>query len=99
MSFLTFTATLCGVYLLYYAVLIGIDLMVKAGSPGAASKTLIIEGLVSPEKVTLADVGFKEVVKADLVSAAAVGLGGVSLKDVFELSRAKALEYTRPVSF
>ncbi|MEJ2884643.1 hypothetical protein [Pedobacter sp. GR22-6] len=100
MSFLTFTAALCGIYLLYYSVMIGIDLMGEAQTLGTASKTLVIEGLERPEKVSLTDVGFNKLVKSDLVSAAAaVGLGGVSLKEVFELSRAKALEYTRPVSF
>ena len=100
MNWITFFSAVGGLYALYYAALIGSDIMRKPGQKAASGPPqLVIETDHVPEKVYLED--FPVIQGAPTISAsiASVGLGGVSLKELFELSRAKALEYTNPVSF
>ena len=100
MNWITFLSALGGCYALYYGLLIAMDSM-----KGPASKKhtgppqLVIDAEYVPEKVSLEDFPVESRSPAIGASIATVGLGGVSLKEVFELSKAKALEYTRTVNF
>jgi hypothetical protein len=100
MNWITFLSALGGCYALYYGLLIAMDAMKGPGAKKhAGPPQMVIDAEYVPEKISLEDFPVDSGSPAIGASIASVGLGGVSLKEVFELSRAKALEYTRPVSF
>ncbi|HKG05642.1 MAG TPA: hypothetical protein VKB19_04255 [Pedobacter sp.] len=103
MNWLPFLAWLGLAYFIYYLLLILVDSR-ASGSHSSEDElpVLTFSEARPPEKVMLEDL----VVDSGSVSAPAVypepaakGLGGVSLANLFELSRNEAIEYTRAVSF
>ncbi|RYG46592.1 MAG: hypothetical protein EOO01_15995 [Chitinophagaceae bacterium] len=99
MTWLHFLTLIFALYGIYYGLLLFTDSLgsTRAERSGAPEQLQFAEN-PAPEKVRLEDVQVIAPVSAG-ATPAAVGLGGVSLKDIFELSKAKALQYTRPVSF
>jgi hypothetical protein len=99
MTWLNFLSLIFALYGIYYGLLLFRD---SLGSTRAertdAPEQLHFAESPAPEKVRPEDIQVIAAVSAG-ATPAAVGLGGVSLKDIFELSKAKALQYTRPVSF
>jgi len=99
MTWLHFLTLIFALYGIYYGLLLFTDSLGSARAERSdAPEQLHFAESATPEKVRLEDVQPVTPV-AITATPAAVGLGGVSLKDIFELSKAKALQYTRPVSF
>ncbi|MFS2185626.1 hypothetical protein ACCC92_03070 [Mucilaginibacter sp. Mucisp84] len=94
MNWLHFCLWVCGIYMLYYLVIILADL--------ARAR--------SPTRPDTQEIYFSEDVKPELLKAedhapaakpqqSMIGSGGVSLKEAFGLARKDMLVYTRAVSF
>ena len=99
MTWLHFLSLIFALYGIYYGLLLFTDSLGRGKSERSdATEQLHFAESAAPEKVRLEDVQPIAAVSANAIPAA-VGLGGVSLKDIFELSKARALRYTRPVSF
>lgn len=102
MSWLNFLTLIFALYGIYYGVLLFSD-TIHGGKRAEADgpEQLHFVETPAPEKVDSEDIEpfAAGTVPSATAAPASIGLGGVSLKDIFELSRTKALQYTRPVSF
>jgi hypothetical protein len=98
MNWINFLSYLGMIYLLYYLSVYALERMTAPPSgPSAVLPVLTFSENTSPEQVRTEEVTGSSV-DSGLVPAA-VGLGGVSLKDLFELARKDVITYTRSVSF
>lgn len=102
MNWIHFFLWIAGLYVLYYLVMVLLDLAGTAGKPlaGAASQTLTFSEQVQPvqlqqEAATDEAGGTTNKKQAREVIAS----GGVSLKDLFNLARQEAIIYTNSVSY
>jgi hypothetical protein len=95
MTWFKFIGWLAGLYAVYYLIVLLWDYYRSKSSPVEQGWTqeLHFEGGFQPQAVVLD--GPQERVDDNPVSA----LGGVTLKGLFDLARAKSVEYTRGVSF
>jgi len=93
MTWIKFALWMSGIYLMYYGGLICWDFLRSGKKTGVLqSHELSFEEHVEPLK-ELPD-------KApEIYDASVLSSGGVSLKQLFNLAREEAIEFTRPVSF
>lgn len=96
MNWLHFTLWVCGIYALYYLILILFDVARSSRSPA----------LSGPGELTFAeDVRPQVLDPGELVALqtkrepAVIASGGVSIKDMFGLARKEMIVFTRAVSF
>ena len=93
MTWIKFAIWLSGIYLLYYAALIIWDIIRSGHSP------------VSAEAHELTFIEHVEPIRQDpepvseYQGSAVISSGGVNLKQLFNLAREEAVEFTRAVSF
>ncbi|MGY3212442.1 hypothetical protein [Mucilaginibacter sp. HD30] len=93
MTWIKFLLCLSGVYLLYYAAIISWDLLRNRNPPDESSAAVItFEDAAEPVKKVTDD-------EQGLYNNSVLSSGGVSLRQLFTLARADAVEFTRPVSF
>jgi len=104
MNWLNFSIWLAGLYLLYYLVVILLDVAASKRVPAqAVSGELTFSEPVQPKQLQLEPE--EEVLPAEPTKAAerprsgVTATGGVSLKDFFNVARQESIIYTRPVSF
>ena len=104
MNWLHFSIWVSGVYLLYYLVVILLDVAADKRAPAhAVSGELTFSEPVQPKQ--LQHEPDEEELPAEAIKAAerprsgVTATGGVSLKDFFNLARQESIIYTRPVSF
>lgn len=94
MNWLHFSIWVCGIYALYYLVIILTDLA-RGRSPSKTNDhELSFSADVKPELLKAEDYA-----PAAKPSPSMIGSGGVSLKETFGLARKDMLVYTRAVSF
>nr|WP_068890416.1 hypothetical protein [Pedobacter panaciterrae] len=95
-SFLTYLGLGYGAY--YFMVFL-LDSRASPGSENEASlPVLTFSETVLPEKVGLEDFGLRDATSS-AGRAASIGMGGVSIKELFDLARKDAIEFTKSVSF
>ncbi|TKC08014.1 hypothetical protein FA048_12685 [Pedobacter polaris] len=111
MTWLQFFMWMAAIYLLYYAINILIDSMGSRASPKSkdlASQQLTFSEDVKPqmmdetieENYLNEEIEFSEKVEeADYSESPIETSGGVSLKNLFDLARTEAIEFTKPVTF
>jgi len=93
MTWIKFIIWLCGLYIFYYLVVIIWDaLKNRSNQPGAIRHELTFSEDIKPALAAF------EPDEADDANPV-IFSGGVSLKQLFNLAREEAIEYTRPVSF
>ena len=105
MNWLHFSIWVSGVYLLYYLVVILLDVAASKRAPAANTNSgeLTFSEPVQPKQ--LQHEPDEEVLPAETTKAAerprsgVTATGGVSLKDFFNLAKQESIIYTRPVSF
>lgn len=97
MTWINFLSYLGMGYALYYVALYLFDSRASPGKPSDISSVLTFSENVVPEKVSLDD--FSDVPTSAPSSPASIALGGVSIKDLFDLARKDAIEFTKSVSF
>lgn len=87
-------------YLCYYLALIITDALFSKIIKSEKNEipVLTFSEYSPPEKIILEDFN-SDSVNGNNSDPASVGLGGVSLQNLFELARQDALQYTRSVSF
>ncbi|MBD1395159.1 hypothetical protein [Mucilaginibacter glaciei] len=93
MSWIKFALWLSGIYSMYYAAIILWDFFRGGRSPAdershELSFTEHIEAVQAGPEAT-----------AEIYGSSVISSGGVSLKQLFNLAREEAIEFTRPVSF
>ena len=104
MNWLHFSIWVAGLYLLYYLVVILLDVAASKRAPAANTNSgeLTFSETVQPKQLQHEP---DEEVPAETTKAAerprsgVTATGGVSLKDFFNLARQESIIYTRPVSF
>ncbi|NQX54460.1 hypothetical protein HQN86_12615 [Pedobacter panaciterrae] len=95
-SFLTYLGLGYGAY---YFIVFLLDSRASSGSEtGASLPVLTFSETVLPEKVSLEDFGLEDN-NSSAGGAASIGMGGVSIKELFNLARKDAIEFTKSVSF
>lgn len=100
LNWLTFLTITSAGYFCYYLALIVTDAMFskKINAEKDEIPVLTFTEFSLPEKVSLED--FKSNNKSGVATEpASIGLGGISLQNIFELARQDAIEYTKSVSF
>lgn len=104
MNWLHFSIWVAGLYLLYYLVIILLDVAASKRAPAqTVSGELTFSETVQPKQ--LQHEPDEEVLPAETPKAAErprsgiTATGGVSLKDFFNLAKQESIIYTRPVSF
>ena len=104
MNWLHFSIWVSGVYMLYYLVVILLDVAANKRAPAhAVSCELTFSEPVQPKQ--LQHEPDEEVLPAETTKAAErprsgiTATGGVSLKDFFNVAKQESIIYTRPVSF
>jgi hypothetical protein len=93
MTWIRFALWLCGLYTIYYLVIILWDAMKNRLPAGAAGTNELTFSEHVPAMAALPE--FEESDKGDSV----ISSGGVSLKQLFNLAREEAIEYIRPVGY
>lgn len=93
MTWFKFLLWLAGLYIIYYVIVMLIDIArgKKTDAVDGWTKELHFDGGFVPERV-----GHEDAVEAENPVSA---LGGVTLKELFDLAKAQSVEYTRGVSF
>lgn len=94
MNWLHFSLWVCGIYMLYYLVIILTDLARARSPTQAVIHELSFSGDVRPELLKAEDHAPAAKPQQSMISS-----GGVSLKETFGLARKDMLVYTRAVSF
>lgn len=105
MNWLHFSIWVAGLYLLYYLVIILLDVAASKRVPAAQANSgeLTFSETVQPKQ--LQHEPDDEALPAETAKAAGrsrsgiTATGGVSLKDFFNLAKQESIIYTRPVSF
>jgi len=104
MNWLHFSIWVSGLYLLYYLVVILLDVAANKRAPAQeVSGELTFSEPVQPKQ--LQHEPDEEVLPAETTKAAErprsgiTATGGVSLKDFFNVAKQESIIYTRPVSF
>jgi hypothetical protein len=93
MTWIKFALTLSGIYAIYYAAVILWDFLRGKKQPAdERSHVITFEEHTEPRKET-------SEVHPEIYDSSVLSSGGVSLKQLFSLARAEAIEFTRPVSF
>jgi hypothetical protein len=93
MTWIKFAIWLCGIYFIYYAALILWDL-IRSGRQPASSETHELTFIEHHEPIR------PELERvSEFHGSAIMSSGGVSLKQMFNLAREEAIEFTRVVSF
>ena len=88
-----FALTLGAVYLIYYALIIAWDFLRSKKLPAEDhSHVITFEDHHEPVREVTEP-------EAEIYDSSVLSSGGVSLKQLFNLARAEAIEFTRPVSF
>lgn len=90
MTWIKFTLWVCGIYGMYYAALIMLDLFKKGRSPADAISHELT--FVEHHQTALVQTSEKPV-------SPVIASGGKTLKEIFSLAREEMIEYTRAVSF
>ena len=93
MTWIKFTLLLSSIYAIYYVALIAFDLIRSKKHP-SGEKPHVITFEEDHEPVREIPEGDHQIYDSSVLSS-----GGVSLKQLFSLARAEAIEFTRPVSF
>ncbi|HMI04864.1 MAG TPA: hypothetical protein VK541_20415 [Pedobacter sp.] len=93
--------TFCGIgYAVYYLMVFLLDSRAAPEGGGDIPTVLTFSEDVVPEKISLADFGAKADASVEAkFEPASVGMGGVSIKELFVLAQKDAIQYTRSVSF
>jgi hypothetical protein len=103
MSWMKFIFWLLGLYGLYYGINIGWDLVKArrlAANGGAGGRAeLFFEEAPTPQKVSAEEPEDKKKYPGEKPVAAVSAIGGVNLKELFNLARAEAIVYNRAVTF
>jgi hypothetical protein len=104
MNWLHFSIWVSGLYLLYYLVVILLDVAANKRAPAqAVSGELTFSEPVQPKQLQHEpdeEVLPAETTKADERPRSGItATGGVSLKDFFNVAKQESIIYTRPVSF
>lgn len=99
MTWLNFLSYLGMGYALYYVTIFFLDSRGSPAKPDDRAQVLTFTEKLEPEKVGLEDFELAGVSGMATSGPASVGLGGVSLKDLFALARKDAIEFTKSVSF
>jgi hypothetical protein len=99
MTWISFLSYLCMGYAAYYLFVVLLDSRSPPGKTGDVNPVLTFSETVEPEKITLTDVAVVDAIAGYPSTAASVGLGGVSIKTLFDLARQDAIQFTRSVSF
>jgi len=94
MNWLHFSLWVCGIYMLYYLVIILTDLAHGRSPTKTNGHELSFSGDVRPELLKPQDHA-----PAAKPGPSMIGSGGISLKETFGLARKDMLVYTRAVSF
>ncbi|MGF7079032.1 hypothetical protein [Mucilaginibacter sp. UYCu711] len=93
MSWIKFALWLIGIYFTYYAALIFWDFFQSGRSPATeGSHELSFAEHIEPVRAG-------PEATAEIFGSSVISSGGVSLKQLFNLAREEAIEFTRPVSF
>jgi hypothetical protein len=96
MNWISFLTYLGIGYATYYLLMILLDSMTASrNSPKDTLPVLTFTETVEPEKISMED--FSD--NTFHAEPASIGLGSVSLKDLFTLAHQDAIEYTKSVSF
>jgi len=107
MNWLHFSIWVAGLYLLYYLVVILLDVAASKRIPASASNSgeLTFSETVQPKQLQhepdedVLPAASANTKAADRPRSGVTTTGGVSLKDFFNLARQESIIYTRPVSF
>jgi hypothetical protein len=100
MSWIRFISWLGGLYALYYLLNILWDaLRGKGGLAAAGSEELHFEEGVTPQQVSAAESVEKKKAPKGSGEPVVSAIGGVNLKDLFNLAKAEVIAYNRAVSF
>ena len=103
MNWLHFSIWVAGLYLMYYLVVILLDVAASKRAPAANANSgeLTFSEPVQPKQLQHeAEVLPAETTKTvERPRSGVTATGGVSLKDFFNLARQESIIYTRPVSF
>lgn len=94
MNWLHFSLWVCGIYMLYYLVIILTDLARGRSPTKSDVNEIAFHADVGPEMLRAEDHA-----PAKKPEPSMIGSGGVSLKETFGLARKDMLVYTRAVSF
>lgn len=94
MNWLHFSLWVCGIYMLYYLVIILTDLARGRSPTKYAAQELSFPGDVRPERVNAEDHAPSPKPQPSMIAS-----GGKTLKETFGLARQDMLVYTRAVSF
>lgn len=86
-------------YVAYYLFMFLLDSKASPGKSAEPAPVLTFSETVEPEKISLEDIGKSMLPIANTSGPASLGLGGVSIKDLFALARKDAIEFTKSVSF
>lgn len=98
MTWINFLSFLGMGYAAYYLLIILLDSRPAPSKTNNEDNILTFSETVVPEKVALEDIPLA-VPASSTTGPASTGLGGVSLKGMFDLARQDAIQYTRSVSF
>jgi hypothetical protein len=99
MTWINFLSYLAMGYAAYYLLVILMDSRPAQGKSAEALSLLTFSETVEPEKVSLENFTNAASSARNGSGPASVALGGVSIKDLFELARKDAIEFTKSVSF
>lgn len=99
MTWINFLSYLAMGYAAYYLFVFLADSKTSPGKSSGALPVLTFSETVIPEKVSIEDNGKGVSSGTNASGAASVALGGVTIKDLFELARKDAIEFTKSVSF
>ena len=101
MNWLHFSIWVAGLYVLYYLVIILLDVSTAKRKPAqAASGELTFAEHVQPQRLEHEPDPEPEPAQARPKSSPGiVASGGVTLKDFFNVAKQESIIYTRPVSF
>lgn len=100
MTWIKFIYWLLGFYTLYYLANIAWDLLRSKRQPAGQAPELHFEEAAAPQKVIAEKPKEKtEQAKAPQKEPVISAMGGVNLKDLFNLAKAEVIAYNRGVSF
>jgi hypothetical protein len=94
MNWLHFSLWVCGIYMLYYLVVILADLARSGSAVKSSVNELSFSGHAGPELLNADRHGPPPKPEPSMIAS-----GGKSLKDTFSLARQEMIVYTRAVSF
>jgi len=98
MTWINFLSYLGMAYVLYYLSVYALDRMTAPRSAVSNElPVLTFSESVEPKQVSLADVVAEAPGSGHVPPS--IGMGGVSLKELFDLARQDAIQFTRSVSF